>query len=59
MEIETAAQITDDLLYASIQDFGENRKWHLKYAMFSLHSHQSLLTHSLNVASLSANLLDF
>lgn len=59
MELETSAQITDDLLYACIQDIGENRKWHLKYAKFSLHSHQSLLTHSLNVASLSANLLDF
>ena len=52
-------QTTDEQLYRLIQDFAEKRKWHLKYAKFNWRSHQSLLTHSLNVASLSASLLDF
>jgi hypothetical protein len=46
-------------LYNLFQDFAEKRKWHLKYAKFSWRSHQSLLTHSLNVASLSVSILDF
>ena len=52
-------QTTDEELYRLIQDFAEKRRWHLKYAKFNRRSHQSLLTHSLNVASLSASLLDF
>ena len=52
-------QTTDEELYRLIQDFAEKRRWHLKYAKFNWRSHQSLLTHSLNVASLSASLLDF
>ena len=52
-------QSIDEQLYGLIQDFAERRKWHLKYAKFNWRSHQSLLTHSLNVASLSSSILDF
>jgi len=52
-------QSMDEQLYGLIQDFAEKRKWHLKYAKFNWRSHQSLLTHSLNVASLSSSILDF
>lgn len=52
-------QSLDEELYSLIQDFAERRKWHLKYAKFNWRSHQSLLTHSLNVASLSSSILDF
>lgn len=52
-------QDLDDDLYRLIEDFAEKRKWHLKYAKFNWRSHQSLLAHSLNVASLSCSILDF
>jgi len=48
-----------DELYSAVQEFAERRKWHLKYAKFNWRSHQSLLTHSLNVGSLSSSILDF
>jgi hypothetical protein len=52
-------QSIDEELYNLIQGFAERRKWHLKYAKFNWRAHQSLLTHSLNVASLSSSILDF
>jgi hypothetical protein len=50
---------TDQQLYSLLQNFAEKRNWHLKYAKFNWHTHQSLLTHSLNVASISLTLLEF
>jgi transcriptional regulator with XRE-family HTH domain len=49
----------DQHLYGLLQSFAEKRKWHLKYAKFNWRVHQSLLTHSLNVASISLSLLEF
>ena len=50
---------TDQQLYNILQKFAEKRQWHLKYAKFNWCTHQSLLTHSLNVASISLSLLEF
>jgi len=48
----------DDLLVA-VQRFSDERKWYLKYAKFNWRVHQSLMSHSLNVSSLSLSLLDY
>jgi len=52
-------EITDEQMYSLLQSFAEKREWHLKFAKFNKHSHQSLLAHSLNVASISLSLLEF
>jgi hypothetical protein len=46
-------------LFALMREFGEERKWHLKYAKFNWRVHQSLLAHSLNVSSLAISILDY
>lgn len=48
-----------DNLYKRLQEFGQLHKWHLKYAKFNRQIHQSLLSHCLNVSSLSNSILDY
>ncbi len=55
----TELEITNQQLYSLFQNFAEKRNWHLKYAKFNWRSHQSLLAHSLNVASIASALLEF
>ncbi len=42
-----------------LRDFGIKEGWHLKYAKFNREAHQSLLSHCLNVASVSSSILDY
>jgi hypothetical protein len=46
-------------LFKVLEDFGQDRNWHLKYAKFNRQIHQSLLAHCLNVSSLSYCLLEY
>ena len=47
-----------DNLLRVLKEFGEKRKWYLKYAKFNWRIHDSLLSHCLNVAALSFSILD-
>lgn len=46
-------ELLPDELMENLIRYAESRKWHLKYAKFNRFVHQSLLSHSLNVAGLS------
>lgn len=48
-----APELSPDKLIENLIRYAESRKWHLKYAKFNRFIHQSLLSHSLNVAGLS------
>ena len=46
-------------LFESLRVIGEKYRWHLRYAKFNKELHQSLLAHSINVASVAYTLLKY